>query len=120
MEPFPLDLAGRTLVLAKPAACVSTREAYAGVCPAVPAVPLGERLLRPLDTWQAEVKNDFEPSVFAVHPVVRTVKERLLEAGARFASMSGSGSAVYGIFDAAPDPASLRMPRGTELFLSAL
>ena len=120
MEPFPLDLAGRTLVLAKPAACVSTREAYAGVCPAVPAVPLGDRLLRPLDTWQAEVKNDFEPSVFAVHPVVRTVKERLLEAGARFASMSGSGSAVYGIFDAAPDPASLRMPGGTELFLSAL
>lgn len=120
MEPFPLDLAGRTLVLAKPAACVSTREAYAGVCPAVPAVPLGDRLLRPLDTWQAEVKNDFEPSVFAVHPVVRAVKERLLEAGARFASMSGSGSAVYGIFDAAPDPASLRMPGGTELFLSAL
>lgn len=99
MRPFELDLAGLTLVVVKPSEGVSTREAYAGVRPRVPQTPLAERLRRPVAEWQATVANDFEPSVFAAHPVIRSVKERLLAAGALYASMSGSGSAVFGLFD---------------------
>ena len=100
MTPFPLDLKGLTLVVVKPDAGVSTREAYAGVRPRIPEVPLAERLRRPVAEWQGVVTNDFEESVFAAHPAIRLVKERLLEAGALYASMSGSGSAVFGLFDA--------------------
>lgn len=99
MTPFGIDLAGLTLVVVKPSEGVSTREAYAGVHPRIPVIPLAERLRRPLSEWQATVTNDFEASVFAAHPVIRAVKERLLAAGALYASMSGSGSAVFGLFD---------------------
>lgn len=104
MTPFAPELGGTTLVLLKPAEGVSTREAYAGVRPRIPAVPLAERLRRPLAEWQGCVANDFEPSVFAARPAIRAAKERLLAAGAVYASMSGSGSAVFGLFrDGAPD-----------------
>ena len=98
MEPFPLDLSGMKLVIVKPDEGVSTREAYAGVHPRVPEIPLAERLRRPVAEWQGLVTNDFEESVFAAHPAIRGVKERLLDAGAVYASMSGSGSAVFGLF----------------------
>ncbi|MEG2365530.1 MAG: 4-(cytidine 5'-diphospho)-2-C-methyl-D-erythritol kinase, partial [Alistipes sp.] len=97
MTPFALDLAGRTLVLVKPAEGVSTREAYAGVVPQMPTIPLAERLRQPLTRWQECVKNDFESSVFAAHPRIGVLKQALQRAGALYASMSGSGSAIYGI-----------------------
>lgn len=99
MRPVELDLRGLQLVIVKPGETVSTREAYASVRPAIPSVPLAVRLSRPLEEWQECVGNDFESSVFAAHPAIRAVKERLLAAGAVYASMSGSGSAVYGLFD---------------------
>ena len=99
MTPYALDLSGLWLAIVKPAEGVSTREAYAGVTPRVPAVPLAERLRCPIGEWQATVTNDFEPSVFAARPAVRAAKEELLAAGALYASMSGSGSAVFGLFD---------------------
>ncbi|MBR5877675.1 MAG: 4-(cytidine 5'-diphospho)-2-C-methyl-D-erythritol kinase [Alistipes sp.] len=99
MTPVKLDLDYKWLVLVKPEANVSTREAYAGVKPAVPEVPLAERLQRPVDEWQECVKNDFEPSVFDAHPAIAKAKADLIEAGAVYASMSGSGSVVYGIFE---------------------
>ena len=108
MEPFPLDLSGWALVVIKPDEGVSTREAYAGVCPHIPAIPLAERLRRPVAEWQGAVTNDFEESVFAAHPAIRAAKERLLRAGACYASMSGSGSAVFGLFDRGGDPDKLR------------
>lgn len=100
MTPYPIDLGGLTLVIVKPDEGVSTREAYAGVRPRVPEVPLAERLRRPLAEWQGRVTNDFEPHIFAARPAIRAAKERLLAAGALYASMSGSGSAVFGLFDA--------------------
>lgn len=103
MEPYPIDLAGMTLVILKPAEGVSTREAYAGVRPHVPAVPLAERLRLPVAAWQGVVTNDFEPHIFAAHPAIRDARDRLLAAGAVYASMSGSGSAVFGLFDGADD-----------------
>lgn len=108
MTPVDLNLRGLWLVLVKPDEGVSTREAYAGVKPAVPARSLVERLADPITQWQGSVKNDFEPSVFAAHPVIADVKQQLLEAGAVYASMSGSGSTVFGLFDSKEKAEQLR------------
>ena len=99
MEPFALNLKGMTLVIVKPGEGVSTREAYAGVRPRIPEVLLAERLGRPVAEWQGLVTNDFEEHIFAAHPAIRDAKERLLAEGAVYASMSGSGSAVFGLFE---------------------
>lgn len=98
MTPVRVLLAGYTLVVVKPPVGVSTREAYAGVKPRVPAVPLVERIALPPEAWQGTVTNDFEATVFAAHPEIAAVKEYLLRRGALYASMSGSGSAVFGLF----------------------
>lgn len=99
MTPIALDLSGWWLVLIKPEEGVSTREAYGGVTPAVPAVPLRERIRRPIAEWQGLIKNDFEPHIFAAHPAIAAAKAELLAAGAVYAAMSGSGSTVFGLFD---------------------
>lgn len=114
MEPYPLCLAGMTLVVVKPDVGVSTREAYAGVRPHVPEVPLAERLRRPVAEWQGVVTNDFEPHIFTAHPAIREARDSLLAAGAVYASMSGSGSAVFGLF-AGADAGRLR-PRFPYVF----
>ena len=99
MRPVRPALGGYTLLIVKPDEAVSTREAYAGVRPAVPAESLGELMRLPVAAWQGRVKNDFEPHVFAAHPRLAALKRSLLAAGARYASMSGSGSALFGLFD---------------------
>ncbi|MBQ2374621.1 MAG: 4-(cytidine 5'-diphospho)-2-C-methyl-D-erythritol kinase [Alistipes sp.] len=99
MTPVELDFHHLWLVLVKPDEGVSTREAYAGVKPMIPASSLVERLRQPMQKWQGSVKNDFEPSVFAAHPVIASIKQQLIDCGAVYASMSGSGSTVFGIFD---------------------
>ena len=102
MEPIELPLQGKYIAIAKPKEGVSTKEAYAGVKPAVPQVRLNELLQRPIEEWQGVVKNDFEPHIFAAHSAIAELKKAMLDAGALYASMSGSGSAVFGIFDGEP------------------
>jgi 4-diphosphocytidyl-2-C-methyl-D-erythritol kinase len=100
MTPIALpQLEGKWIVLIKPDEGVSTREAYAGVKPAVPELSLTERLKAPISEWQQSIKNDFERSVFAAHPVIGEFKQLLLDRGALYAAMSGSGSTVFGIFE---------------------
>ena len=108
MTPVSIDLQGLWIVLVKPDEGVSTREAYAGVKPAVPARTLSERLQEPVECWQGSVKNDFEPSVFASHPALANIKQHLLDEGAIYASMSGSGSTIYALFDSGAKAESLR------------
>lgn len=103
MEPIELPLQGKYLAIAKPSEGVSTKEAYAGVKPAVPAVRLSEALRRPVEEWQGLVKNDFEPHIFAAHTAIAELKQAMLDAGAVYASMSGSGSAVFSIFENRPN-----------------
>lgn len=98
-----VDLSGLWLMVAKPAEGVSTAEAYRGVKPAVPTTPLTELLKRPINEWQGSVKNDFEPHILAAHPDILAIKNRMLDAGALYASMSGSGSAVFGLFARRPE-----------------
>jgi 4-diphosphocytidyl-2-C-methyl-D-erythritol kinase len=76
---------------------VSTAEAYRGVTPALPPVPLREVLLSP-STWKENLRNDFEASVFALHPELAALKADLYARGAFYAAMSGSGSALFGLF----------------------
>lgn len=99
MTAIEVNLEGLWLVIIKPDESVSTREAYAGVKPAIPELPLTERIKRPISEWQGLIKNDFETSVFAAHPAIKSAKEQLLDAGAIYASMSGSGSALFGLFE---------------------
>ena len=70
MTAIEVNLEGLWLVIIKPDESVSTREAYAGVKPAVPALPLTERIKRPISEWQGLIKYDFETSVFAAHPAI--------------------------------------------------
>ena len=97
--PLELDLKGKTLILVKPDIFVSTKDAYALVEPKHPEKSLLEALSKPISTWRDNVINDFEKSVFVKYPEIAAIKDRLYDLGAVYASMSGSGSAVYGIFD---------------------
>jgi 4-diphosphocytidyl-2-C-methyl-D-erythritol kinase len=98
-EPIELDLSEYQFVLVKPEIHVSTKEAYAMVKPSIPATALKKIIRRPVSEWKDNMVNDFEASVFQIHPEIREIKEKLYRSGALYASMSGSGSAVFGIFD---------------------
>lgn len=102
-EPIKLDLSNYKIVVVMPPVHVSTSEAYGGVKPAAVDRSLMELIDEPVAEWKNFVKNDFEVSVFKNHPIIRGVKAALYEAGAVYASMSGSGASVFGIFDAIPD-----------------
>ena len=93
------SLKGLHIVLVKPSIAVSTAEAYAHVTPQNPQTPLADGLPQPIEQWRECVSNDFEKSVFPAHPRIAAIKQRLYDMGAVYASMSGSGSSVFGIFD---------------------
>jgi 4-diphosphocytidyl-2-C-methyl-D-erythritol kinase len=94
-----LDLSGKYMVLIKPKVHVSTAEAYRGVSPRPAEFNLPDSVKLPLQDWKFYIKNDFEDSIFLQYPEIQEVKLFLYEHGAVYASMSGSGSTVYGIFD---------------------
>lgn len=99
ITPVEIDLKGYTIAIAKPQGVnISTKEAYAGITPSVPTVPLAQLLSLPIDTWQGHVKNDFEESIFPKAPQIAALKDTIMRMGAVYASMSGSGASVYGIF----------------------
>lgn len=100
LEEFPLpSLDGLRLELVVPEGIsVSTAEAYRGIVPSLPSLPLKEALQLPSEQWRDVVFNDFETTVFAAHPQLAAIKRSLYDAGAVYASMSGSGSALYGLF----------------------
>lgn len=108
LRPAGLSLKGYHLVLIKPDIHVSTVDAYAGVAPKE-AASIEEIIKDPVISWKHEMKNDFEDSVFNKYPVIREIKRKLYEAGAIYASMSGSGSAVYGIFKDQPSISGLTL-----------
>ena len=99
-EPIEMNMAHKHLVLVKPDVFVSTKDAYAKVKVGRPEKRLPELLAQPIETWKNSVVNDFELSVFAKFPEIAAIKDRLYDLGAVYASMSGSGSSVFGIFDA--------------------
>jgi 4-diphosphocytidyl-2-C-methyl-D-erythritol kinase len=108
-ELVKLDLSTYKIVLVMPPTQVSTSEAYRGVKPAQTKTSLIEMVDTPVSEWKKFVKNDFEESIFRNHIMIRGVKAALYEAGALFASMSGSGASVFGIFETLPDLSHLEM-----------
>ena len=98
-HPIDLDLSGWHLVVVKPDVFVSTKEAYSMVRPAKPEVTLDQKIGLPLDEWKESISNDFEEGIFALHPELNDIKAKLYALGARYAAMSGSGSALFGLFE---------------------
>lgn len=97
----PLDLpqlAGCSVLVVWPGVPISTAEAFSGVVPAPPGLPLAEVLAQPLARWRGALVNDFEAALAPRFPMLAELKAQLYEAGAEYAALSGSGSAVFGIF----------------------
>jgi 4-diphosphocytidyl-2-C-methyl-D-erythritol kinase len=102
LEPFSLDLSGYWILLVNPNIHIGTKEAYAGITPSKPEHSLKDVLSREVSEWRNTLKNDFEASIFPNHPEIEKLKTRLYNLGADYASMTGSGSTVYGLFENRP------------------
>ncbi|HBG58617.1 4-(cytidine 5'-diphospho)-2-C-methyl-D-erythritol kinase [Proteiniphilum sp. UBA1028] len=118
LEPVDVSLENYFMLLVKPDIAVSTKEAYATVTPRQPEVSLKEIIKKPVSEWKTWMKNDFELPVFKKYPEICTIKQQMYNLGAAYASMSGSGSAVYGIF--AQEPAWQSMFRRYSVWTSSL
>lgn len=98
MSSIDLDLSNLELKFIFPDLHISTAEAYTGIRPQLPQVNLLDLISQPIDNWKDRVRNDFETSVFIKHPSLKIMKQKFYENGAIYASMSGSGSVIYGLF----------------------
>lgn len=95
-------LGGYYLAVVKPSVAVSTRDAYTAIVPKTPAKCCRDIVRQPIETWKDELVNDFEAPIFAMHPELAAIKQSLYDSGAVYAAMSGSGSALFGIFREQP------------------
>lgn len=96
---YPVDLDGFDLqVLTPEGISVSTKDAYGGIRPHLPEIPLREALSRPVEEWDGILVNDFEETVFVKYPELAAIKRSLYDSGAVYASMSGSGSALFALY----------------------
>lgn len=102
LAPIDIDLNKYTLVVVKPPLKISTKEAFSKITPKKPAKCCIDIVRQPIETWKDELVNDFEQSMFSLHPEAADIKRTLYDMGAIYASMSGSGSAFFGIFGHEP------------------
>ncbi|MDX8340857.1 4-(cytidine 5'-diphospho)-2-C-methyl-D-erythritol kinase [Draconibacterium sp. IB214405] len=115
-KPVKLDLSAYEIVVVKPPFSVSTPQAYQNIIPAKADFNLLEIENLPIEEWKTVVKNDFEKSVFPQFPEIEKLKNQLYEAGAVYASMSGSGSALFGIFRHLPANLDSSLPKGIFIY----
>ncbi len=94
-----LDLSGYKIIIVKPDVHISSADAYGGVKPIIPEKDLTDLIQLPIEQWKDTIRNDFEETVFPKYPEIKAIKEQLYNAGAVYASMSGSGAAVFGLFN---------------------
>lgn len=111
-----LNLADYGIIILKLDINVSTPEAYKNVIPRNPKFRLTEIIKTPVSDWKNLIVNDFEKSVFPKYPQIAELKQLLYDLGAEFASMSGSGSAVFGIFRHLPINLENKIPQGILLY----
>jgi 4-diphosphocytidyl-2-C-methyl-D-erythritol kinase len=107
LEPIDLDLSDYRFVLVDPGIHIRTAEAFALCTPGERRVAPGDIVRQPVSAWAGALENDFEEPVFRLHPEIRLIKETLYAQGAVYASMTGSGSSFYGIFEKGALPGSL-------------
>jgi 4-diphosphocytidyl-2-C-methyl-D-erythritol kinase len=98
-EQIDLDLSNYFIILVNPNIHIGTKEAYAGITPKKPQKSLLSQIKQPIATWKESIQNDFEESLLLSYPKVAEIKKELYQTGALYASMTGSGSTVYGIFE---------------------
>lgn len=113
IKPADISLAGKYIVLVKPDIKISTKQAYQGVSPKPTEVDYEH--LPPIEVWKDVLVNDFEQSLFPKYPELSAIKQNLYENGAIYASLSGSGATVYGIFEKELDLG--RIKRGKDAFV---
>lgn len=113
-SPVELSLNGYQIMIVKPNVFVSTREAFSNIRPHHPEYPIKEVIKHPVIEWKDTLINDFEASVFPQHPIIGEIKKELYRLGAIYASMSGSGSSVFGLF--APGSSLPEIGWGTDVF----
>ena len=104
LKPLSIDLSGYTIALVHPGIHIATAWAFQQLSPCVKEKSIAEIIKQPIETWKAELMNDFEAPVFKANPLLEKIKNNLYSQGALYASMSGSGSSLFGIF-----------PKGTKI-----
>lgn len=119
LSPIDLNLKGLYILLIFPGFAIGTAQAYKGVNPSVPKKSLEEILQSPVTEWKEQLHNQFEDTVFPAYPVLADIKSELYRDGAIYASMSGSGSAMYGLFSSLPDKTKWEQ-KGYNCFSGAL
>ena len=110
LQPIDLSLSGYHIAVVRPDIPVPTKEAFSRIHPHYPVQNCREVVMQPVETWRETLVNDFEESVFALHPEIGDIKQRLYDMGATYAAMSGSGSALFGLFRERPDSLSQAFP----------
>lgn len=116
MTPLAVNIHHLKIILVKPPANVSTAFAYQSVKPRKPEIPLTEAIQQPAGFWKKTVFNDFEETIFPIHPEIGAIKQKLYDLGAVYASMSGSGSAVFGLFEDFPPELVNHFPGSRVIF----
>ncbi|NDW17984.1 4-(cytidine 5'-diphospho)-2-C-methyl-D-erythritol kinase [Dysgonomonas sp. 216] len=106
LEPIRVSIEKYHLVLVKPDIHIPTRDAFALIKPRKPELSIKDILIFPASDWKDSLWNDFEDSIFPQYPEIARIKKRLYDMGAVYASMSGSGSSIYGLFEEETDLAS--------------
>ena len=120
LVPVGMKLSGQFLLLVKPPFGIDTRSAYAGVVPQPYLEDFREIISSGVENWPGKIKNDFEPSLFACFSELGQLKDTLIHKGASYASMSGSGSSVYGIFSKKPDFTPADFPKDSIIWMEEL
>ncbi len=103
-EEIALDLSDYYIYIIKPDVFVSTADAFSGITPKKPHQSVKDLINQPIDSWKDYIFNDFENTIFKKYPLLAEIKDSMYDMGAVYASMSGSGSAIYGIFVNQPTP----------------
>jgi 4-diphosphocytidyl-2-C-methyl-D-erythritol kinase len=98
LEPVMLDLSTYKFVIINPGIHINTAEAFSLLTPAAPSKSIRQIIQQSVETWREELKNDFERPVFQKYPEIKNSRDDLYKGGAIYASLTGSGSTVYGIF----------------------
>lgn len=103
IEPIDFELKGYYIAIIIPNISINTKEAYSNIKPKKPKYNFEEYLQLPIESWKGKIINDFEDSVFSIKPETKIIKEKLYDIGAVYASLSGSGASLFGIFREEPD-----------------
>jgi 4-diphosphocytidyl-2-C-methyl-D-erythritol kinase len=98
LTPTSIDLSGYTIVIVNPGIAISTKLAFSLITPKIPDTHLAAVIQQPISTWKDALINDFEQPIFNSFPELAKIKETLYQNGAVYASMTGTGSTIYGIF----------------------